>query len=82
MTSPVLPRSMLRETMSPACTGCAHLFDHLVGEREQLVGDFEATVLAYARLLFNAIDGDDVIFRVLLANLECSLKFGRIAPTL
>jgi hypothetical protein len=82
MTSPVLPRSMLRETTSPACTGRAHLFDHLVGEREQLVWDFEATVLAYARLLFNAIDGDDVIFRVLLANLECSLKLGRIAPTL
>src|SRR5215472_14694845 len=29
-----------------------------------------------------AIHRDDIEFRVFLANLECSLKFGRIAPTL
>jgi hypothetical protein len=36
----------------------------------------------HARLLSYASDSDDVKFRVFLANLECSLKFGRIAPTL
>src|SRR6516162_263624 len=81
-TSPVLPRSMPRETMSPACTGRGDLFDHRVGARDELVWDFEAPVLAHARPLFNAIDGDDVKFRVLLANLERSLKIGRIVPAL
>src|SRR5499427_5602009 len=68
--------------MSPASAGCADLFVHRVGERDGLVLEFEATALAYARPLLNAIDGDDVKFRVLLANLERGLKFGRIAPTL
>src|SRR5262249_38966134 len=68
--------------MSPASAGCADLFDHRVGERDGLALEFEATALAYARPLLNAIDGDDVKFRVLLANLERGLKFGRIAPTL
>src|SRR6516162_1247394 len=35
-----------------------------------------------ARLLSYAIHRDDIEFRVFLANLERSLKFGRIAPTL
>ena len=39
-------------------------------------------MLTHARLLSYASDSDDVKFRVFLANLECSLKFGRIAPTL
>jgi hypothetical protein len=55
---------------------------YFVGEREQLVWDFETTVLTYARLLFYSINSDDVILRVFLANLECSPKFRRIAPTL
>jgi hypothetical protein len=38
-------------------------------------------LLAHARLLLDAIDGDDVKFRVFLANLERSLKVGRIAPS-
>ncbi len=58
------------------------LFDHLVGEGEQLVWDLETTMLTHARLLSYASDSDDVEFRVFLANLECSLKIGRIAPTL
>jgi hypothetical protein len=36
-------------------------------------------VLADAQL-FEAVDGDNIKFRVFLANLECGLKFRRIAP--
>jgi hypothetical protein len=32
--------------------------------------------------LFHAVDSDDVKFRVFLADLECSLKVGRIVPSL
>src|SRR5262249_5216724 len=68
--------------MSPACTGRADPFDHRVGERDELVWDFEAPVLTYARPLFNAVDGDELKFRVLRANLERSWKTGRIVPAL
>jgi hypothetical protein len=62
--------------------GCNALIDHLVGKGEELVWGLETTMLTHARLLSYASDSDDVEFRVFLANLECSLKFGRIAPSL
>ena len=68
------------DSRTAANTPC--LFDHLVGEGEQLVWDLETTMLTHARLLSYASDSDDVEFRVFLANLECSLKVGRIEPTL
>ena len=46
----------------------APLFDHLAAQ--------------HARLLSYAVDSHDVEFRVFLTNLERSLKFGRIKPTL
>jgi hypothetical protein len=46
----------------------APLIDHLAAQ--------------HARLLSYAVDSHDVEFRVFLTNLERSLKFGRIKPTL
>ena len=56
--------------------------DHLVEAGEQRVWDLRDYDAHDALLLSYASDSDDVEFRVLLANLECSLKFGGIAPTL
>ena len=42
---------------------------------------YENALLTRAHL-FEAVDGDNVKFRVFLANVECGLKFGRIAPAL
>src|SRR5262249_23565496 len=65
MTSPVLSRSMLpRDDVSG-----------VHGSRGSI-----RSPRRRARPLFNAVDGDDVKFRVLLANLERSLKIGGLAP--
>jgi hypothetical protein len=42
--------------------------------------DLETTALTRGRALFHAIDGDDIEFRVFLAELERRLEFGRVAP--
>jgi hypothetical protein len=65
--------------------GCRGVTDVALTKRNEIREPrYENTVLTYAQLfdaqLFDAVDSDNVKFGVFLANLECSLKFRRIAP--
>ena len=55
---------------------------HTAGLMQCKDGDYPGTVRSRVVivLLLYAVNGDNVEFRVFLANLECGLKFGRIAP--
>jgi hypothetical protein len=74
--SPPIPTELMQCPKLTLCANCvltrrskkAPLFDHLAAQ--------------HARLLSYAVDSHDVEFRVFLTNLERSLKFGRIKPTL
>jgi hypothetical protein len=73
---PLTAIKLARHNKLSRCANCvltrrskkAPLFDHLAAQ--------------HARLLSYAVDSHDVEFRVFLTNLERSLKFGRIKPTL
>jgi hypothetical protein len=49
----------------------------VIGKRTNDAALMDATRTAQ---LFEAVDGDNIKFRVFLANLKCSLKFRGIAP--